>query len=259
MDLKSLSNGQKIALGSALALLVASFLPWYGAFGFSINAWDSEFWAWGGVLLGVAAGVIIALKVFAQQKIKAGNLAAEQIALLLAAASAVFIILRLITESSATKFGLYLGLAAAAGTAFGAFQSMREAGLAMPTMDDFRAPGQTGAPPVQPAQPTGAPSPFAAPPAAAPPPVAAPPSSPPPTAPPVAPPAPPPVPTVRRARVPAEGLPVWNQPNPSDQPAGQAGGGLEVEILEDVSSGWARVRFSNGWEGWLDGRRLNRL
>ena len=105
----------------------------------------------------------------------------------------------------------------------------------------------------EPADPpdAGGPQPTPAPPPPAPAPVA--PAAPPPVAP------PPPPSQLKRARIPAEGLPVWNQPNPSDQPSGQAGGGLDVEILEDVSSGWARVRFSNGWEGWLDGRRLNRL
>lgn len=110
-------------------LLIASFLPWYSVSGFSINAWDAEFLAWGGVALGVAAGVVMLLKALGKQDVRAGGLASEQIALALAAASFVLIVLRFITESSFSSFGLYLGIIAAAITAYGCFQEMKARGI----------------------------------------------------------------------------------------------------------------------------------
>ena len=35
-----------------------------------------------------------------------------------------------------------------------------------------------------------------------------------------------------------------------------ADAGLRVDIVESRADGWAKVRFDNGWEGWVDGRRL---
>lgn len=32
--------------------------------------------------------------------------------------------------------------------------------------------------------------------------------------------------------------------------------GLDVDVLEERPDGWARVRCSNGWEAWVDGRLL---
>ena len=55
--------------------------------------------------------------------------------------------------------------------------------------------------------------------------------------------------------LPDGGLPVWNAPDPSQPPLTTAAQGLEVTVVE-VRDAWALVRFSNGWNGWLDGRRL---
>ena len=54
--------------------------------------------------------------------------------------------------------------------------------------------------------------------------------------------------------VPPEGLPSWAIPDPAG-PATALGGGLEIEVVRRVSD-WAEVRASNGWSGWVDGRRL---
>lgn len=56
--------------------------------------------------------------------------------------------------------------------------------------------------------------------------------------------------------VPAAGLPYWDDPDAERAPDGRADPGLEVMVLEE-ELGWARVRFSNGWETWVDGRRLD--
>lgn len=143
-----LTTGQKIGIGGAVLLLIASFLPWYSVSGFgmsfSINAWDAAFLAWGGVILGVLAGVVLLLKATGKKDVQAGGLAAEQIALSLAVASFVLIVLRLLTESSNSAIGLYLGIAAAAITAFGCFQEMKGRGM---TMDDMKGRFGGGPPP----------------------------------------------------------------------------------------------------------------
>ncbi len=144
MDLSKLSQNQKIAAGGGVLALVSMFLPWYGfSFsgfgGASINAWSSGILAWGGIVLAIAGAAIVTLKVLEVQDVTVGNLAAEQLALILAAAGVVLIVLRWLTENSFVKYGLFLGLVAAAAVAYGSFGAMKDAGLEMPTADDFKS------------------------------------------------------------------------------------------------------------------------
>ena len=141
MDLSKIKNGQKIVLVAGILLIIDIFLPWYGAFGFNINAFDSGFLAWFGALCAIAAAVIIALKVFANLKLNAGPLKAEHIAFALAVLGAFFIFLRLVTETTAMKFGLWLGLIIAVVLAFGTFLAMKEEGL---SAADFKNLGKSG-------------------------------------------------------------------------------------------------------------------
>jgi hypothetical protein len=53
----------------------------------------------------------------------------------------------------------------------------------------------------------------------------------------------------------ASGLDTWPAPDPSRLPDDRLAPGLAVEVQEE-SYGWARVRCSNGWETWVDGRGL---
>jgi hypothetical protein len=55
--------------------------------------------------------------------------------------------------------------------------------------------------------------------------------------------------------VPAEGLPAWAGPDGSAAPAANLDPGLDVMLIESRGD-WAHVRCSNGWEAWVDGRRL---
>lgn len=55
--------------------------------------------------------------------------------------------------------------------------------------------------------------------------------------------------------VPAEGLTAWVEPDPKAQSVAIAGG-LPVAVVERKGD-WARVTASNGWSGWVDGRRLD--
>jgi hypothetical protein len=55
--------------------------------------------------------------------------------------------------------------------------------------------------------------------------------------------------------VPTEGLPAWPGPDGSAAPAANLDPGLDVMLIESRGD-WAYVRCSNGWEAWVDGRRL---
>ncbi|HEX6597208.1 MAG TPA: hypothetical protein VF045_09745 [Acidimicrobiales bacterium] len=54
---------------------------------------------------------------------------------------------------------------------------------------------------------------------------------------------------------PPEGLQAWQAPDPSVQPVAQVQAGVHMQLLERRGA-WAHVRFSNGWSGWVDGRRI---
>lgn len=136
MDLSRLTTSHKIGLAGAVGLLISSLLPWYSVSVFSISGWSSGFLAWFGILLGLAAGVILALKAFGTQDVRAGGFAAEQLALALGALSLVFIILRFLTQSSAVAFGLFLGLLSAAAIAYGSYKAMTDAGMSVDDMKD---------------------------------------------------------------------------------------------------------------------------
>jgi hypothetical protein len=55
--------------------------------------------------------------------------------------------------------------------------------------------------------------------------------------------------------VPTEGLPASSGPDGSAPPAANLDPGLDVMVLERRGE-WAQIRCSNGWEAWVDGRRL---
>jgi hypothetical protein len=55
--------------------------------------------------------------------------------------------------------------------------------------------------------------------------------------------------------VPTEGVPAWAGPDASAAPAANLDPGLDVMVLEEQGA-WAHIRCSNGWEAWVDVRRL---
>lgn len=50
--------------------------------------------------------------------------------------------------------------------------------------------------------------------------------------------------------VPEGGIVTWAVPDPAAPPDGRVDAGLPLEVLEETT-GWARVRCSNGWETWV--------
>ena len=153
MDFSKLSQNNRIAAGGGILAFIASILPWYSFdFGFdvpgvdtSVSAWGAGFFAWSGCLLALAAGALIALKAMDVFEAKVGGMETEQFAMVLAAVGFVFVLLRWLTETSFTSFGLYLGIIATAATTAGAFLSGKDGGIGIPTADDFKGSGDDAA------------------------------------------------------------------------------------------------------------------
>ncbi len=141
MDFSKLSNGAKMALIGGAVLVINLFLPWYGVFGINLNAFDADFLAWGGSLLAIAGAAVLLLKALGTRDVAAGQFKPEQLATILAGAGTVLIVLRWLTETDFVKYGLFVGLIAAAVVTFGSFTSMKEAGLDLPGMDKIGGGG----------------------------------------------------------------------------------------------------------------------
>jgi SH3-like domain-containing protein len=58
--------------------------------------------------------------------------------------------------------------------------------------------------------------------------------------------------------IPKGGLPAWATPDGAQAPVSNVDAGLEVDARETYGD-WTKVVFSNGWEAWVDGRRLTKI
>jgi len=141
VDLSKLTTADKVVAGSALALLIASFLPWFGidfdtGFGNSGsvtgNGWDVGF-LWGGipVILGLLMVAQIAVSRFSPDT-TLPDLPWSKIHLGLGIAAAVLVVLKLLIgyeELGVTldrKWGLFVAAIAAVALAVGGFLKYQE-------------------------------------------------------------------------------------------------------------------------------------
>ena len=134
MDFNKLSMGAKLALIGGAVLIVDLFLPWYGVFGISINAFDAGLLAWAGCVVAIAGAVVLLLKAMGKKEMSAGQFKPEQFAFILGAVGFVMIVLRWLTENTFVKYGLFVGIVASAVVAYGAFTEMKSQGLKVPGM-----------------------------------------------------------------------------------------------------------------------------
>lgn len=135
MDVSQLSQGAKIAGGAGILLLVSLFLPWYeveasfGAFSASENGSAWEVFSFIDLVLFITAAAAIAVAVLsAQNRTAALPIPAGQLLLGLGALATLLVIYRVLDvpngdiETDAVdigrKFGLFVGLIAAAGVAY---------------------------------------------------------------------------------------------------------------------------------------------
>jgi hypothetical protein len=132
-------------MAAGLGVFVVSFFPWFqvqvAAFaGGSGSAWDTGFLSWFPVLLCLAAGTLIAARVFAGVQLPALQFGWNFIVLAVAALATVLLLLKLILGYDVDlpgvdvdrQIGLFLGLIGAAVQTFFAYQSFRVSGETLP-------------------------------------------------------------------------------------------------------------------------------
>jgi hypothetical protein len=130
---RRLSRGDWLAAIGGVVMLVALVLPWYSANGESATAWQTM--AVDDVILAVAAVLAIAAAfVVALPRLYSLSVAATALAILPAAVGLVVTIYRLISPAPevdvSLDVGAWLGLAAAAAIAVGAWTGAKDEGPA---------------------------------------------------------------------------------------------------------------------------------
>jgi len=137
LDLKKLSTGEWVTVASGIVLLIFSFFHWYsvdlGPLGtFGRNAWQSPgaIWSVLAVLLGVvlAAHVLVGKLSNVELPDRLGSVGWGVMHLAGGALAFVFVIIKLINQSSDTAFAFYIGIIASAGLAVGGYLMAKESG-----------------------------------------------------------------------------------------------------------------------------------
>ncbi len=140
MDLSKLSPAEKIIAGCGAALLILSIFPW---FGFGSGEFEIRHDAWDNLmnLLAVVIGVVMAAQVISAKMARSRNPAPQkvkwgQVHLILGAAAFGLVLLQYIVGDEfgalglsvdlEPKAGLFLGLIASAGLAYGGFRKSKE-------------------------------------------------------------------------------------------------------------------------------------
>jgi hypothetical protein len=125
--IKSARGPDRVILIAGLLFFVDSFLPWYGIklgpFSANVSGWRSGGLAVISILLAIAATLFAAMKTGGMQ---VGGAASEgMIYLALGGGAFVFALLRLLTETNFTRYGLYLGIILGAVLAYGGWQKYK--------------------------------------------------------------------------------------------------------------------------------------
>ncbi|HEV7615451.1 MAG TPA: zinc ribbon domain-containing protein [Solirubrobacterales bacterium] len=176
LDLQRLSSGERIAAGSALALLVCMFFGWF-SFGFeTLNAWEGLDYISPILTVAIVATVGIAFMKATDRSI--GDIPGGMTIFVLGCVAALLILFRLIDPvsypgvegaeaNSSAAAGLFLALIAAAGVAAGGY--LATGGTALDQLKTLLPSGSPAMPPPAPRPPAPpAPTPPPAPAATAP-------------------------------------------------------------------------------------------
>lgn len=179
MDLDRLSTGEKIAGGSAVLLFIFMFFDWFkvevsGSSGlFSVSAGGSAWEALDVIPIILMIAVVVAVGVAVVRLTDAvlePPISVNAIVAILGAISVLLILYRIIDPPSAGDIpgvdvnpavGIFLGLIAAVGIAYGGYRAMQEEGTSFGDLgDQFSNRGGSGAgPPQQPPSSTTPPPP----------------------------------------------------------------------------------------------------
>ncbi len=143
---KALSIGEKVILVAAVLLFIIGFLPWYHVGGGTVDVggitvanvpsvdrsgWQSpgQFWSILAILLGLAMAAVIVVKTLAKEGTlppNVGGVSWPKIHLGAGVAALLFVLIKLLNESSYLGFGFYVGIIATAALAAGGFLLFRE-------------------------------------------------------------------------------------------------------------------------------------
>jgi hypothetical protein len=138
VDLNKLTTSDKVIAGSAIALFIFSFFPWFGIEGFSAgNGWDFFLWGIIPVLLGLVMLAQVAISAFSPDtKLPDLPVTWGQVHLGAGVLAAVLVVLKLIIGHSESgfgvtvdfdrEFGIFLSALAAIGLAVGGFLKFQE-------------------------------------------------------------------------------------------------------------------------------------
>jgi hypothetical protein len=136
VDLNKLTQSEKVIAGSAIALLLFSFFPWYGKLGYDRNGWDYFLFGVIPVLLAVVMVAQIGLSRFTDTKLPDPPLPWGQIHLIIGCIAAALVLLKLIIGDDVSglgvsidldrKFGIVLAFLAGLGLAAGGFLKSKE-------------------------------------------------------------------------------------------------------------------------------------
>lgn len=133
MEPRRLSRGDWIAAIGGVVMLVALFLPWYSAGGQSVTAWEAM--ALDDVILAITALLAITAAIIVGiPRLMSVSVATTSLAILPAVVGLVLTIYRLVSPAPeidvSLDVGAWLGLAAAAAIAYGAWTGANDEGPA---------------------------------------------------------------------------------------------------------------------------------
>lgn len=135
--LKDTTTGEKVILTSGIILFIDGFLHWYsidlGVLGtFSRNGWQSPgaFWSIIAILIGLVmvTQIVLSRLEVVQFPGDLGGLAWSTVHLILGGIALLFLVIKLLNESSSLAFGYWLGLICAIGLAVGGYLYAKESG-----------------------------------------------------------------------------------------------------------------------------------
>jgi uncharacterized membrane protein YhaH (DUF805 family) len=173
MDVDRLSTGEKIAGGSAVLLFIFMFFDWFtvdisggeGLFSVSVGGSAWEAFSWIDLFLLLTIVVVVALVVIRlTDSLIEPPVSLNAVVAVLGGISVLLILYRIIDPPGDTSgfegvdispaLGIFLGLIAAVGIAYGGYRSMQEEGTTFGDIgDQFSNRGGPGAPAGGPTQP----------------------------------------------------------------------------------------------------------
>jgi hypothetical protein len=157
MDFSRLKTNDWLMGGGALVLFISSFLPWFGVgnsyYSVTWSGWSSGFFAWFGILLGMA--VLAYVIVFKLLDVDMPELPLPEplLVLIVSGVSTVCVLLRLLFGASVLsyglgrKYGLFLATIAAIVMTVGAGLNFKEEGSPTSNTGGGSTPPPGGTPP----------------------------------------------------------------------------------------------------------------